>query len=146
MCDTSDILNLQYFKRESYISVICQASVCSGRQKSRCGHPPSRRQESKYGKRHFGGYIRTKDEGSRMSGCFFMRRPQHLTKKLLNTLLEMISDTYYNLCIKLINKHLKISVEICYYLVENIIYEIRQDALQDGKPTYADFRRQCIFF
>lgn len=27
MCDTSIILNLQYFKRDSYISVICQASV-----------------------------------------------------------------------------------------------------------------------
>ena len=26
MCDTSIILNLQYFKRDSYISVICQAS------------------------------------------------------------------------------------------------------------------------
>ena len=27
MCDTSNILNLQYFKRESYISVICQAII-----------------------------------------------------------------------------------------------------------------------
>ena len=27
MFDNSDILNLQYFKRDSYISVICQASV-----------------------------------------------------------------------------------------------------------------------
>ena len=27
MCDTPVILNLHYFKRESYISVICQASV-----------------------------------------------------------------------------------------------------------------------
>ena len=26
MCEASVILNLQYFKRESYISVICQAS------------------------------------------------------------------------------------------------------------------------
>ena len=26
MCDNPDILNLQYFKRDSYISVICQAS------------------------------------------------------------------------------------------------------------------------
>lgn len=43
--------------------------------------------------------------------------------------LEILSVTYYNLCIKLINKHLKIFGEICYYLVENKIYEIRQDAL-----------------
>ena len=26
MCDTSVFLNLQYFKRDSYISVICQAT------------------------------------------------------------------------------------------------------------------------
>ena len=41
MCDNLVILNLQYFKRDSYISVICQASDSSGRQKSRCGCPPS---------------------------------------------------------------------------------------------------------
>ncbi len=36
------ILNLQNFKRDSYISVICQASdLRRGRQKSGCGHPPS---------------------------------------------------------------------------------------------------------
>ena len=27
MCDNPDILNLHYFKRDSYISVICQASI-----------------------------------------------------------------------------------------------------------------------
>ena len=42
MFDNSVILNLQYFKRDSYISVICQATDrSSGRQKSRCGCPPS---------------------------------------------------------------------------------------------------------
>ncbi len=42
MFDNSVILNLQNFKRDSYISVLCHASECaSGRQKSRCGYPPS---------------------------------------------------------------------------------------------------------
>ena len=27
MCDNLDILNLHYFKRDSFISVICQASI-----------------------------------------------------------------------------------------------------------------------
>lgn len=33
MFDTSVILNLQYFKRDSYISVICQASDNAGEDK-----------------------------------------------------------------------------------------------------------------
>jgi len=41
MYDTSAILNLQNFKRDSYIFVICQASFFRGRQKNECGRPPS---------------------------------------------------------------------------------------------------------
>ena len=70
MFDTSVILNLHYFKRDSYISVICQASkLCRGRQKSRCGRPPSGVLGVKKRKTAFRGT--TKDKGQLREQLFF---------------------------------------------------------------------------
>ncbi len=48
------ILNLHYFKRDSYIYRQLQCLRMSGLQKPVCGYPPSISEESKYRKRHSG--------------------------------------------------------------------------------------------
>ena len=61
MFETSVFLNLQYFKRDSYISVICQASVLEeeGRKADADTHLAGC-EESEYRNRHFGEYTKDK--------------------------------------------------------------------------------------
>ena len=61
MFDTPVVLNLQYFKRESYISVICQAIdfAVEGRKADADTHLAGC-YESEYRNRHFGEYTKDK--------------------------------------------------------------------------------------
>ena len=61
MCDNLVILNLQYFKRDSYISVICQAVIyaAEGRKADADTHLAGC-SESEYRNRHFGEYTKDK--------------------------------------------------------------------------------------
>ena len=71
MRDASDILNLQYFKRDSYISVICQASfMVEDRKADAVTHLAiARSQNTENG--ILGVKNNTKDKGSCESNCSF---------------------------------------------------------------------------
>ena len=63
MCDNPVILNLHYFKRDSYISVICQASELQWKTEKQMRLPTWLRLGVKIQDRHFGG--NTNDKGGR---------------------------------------------------------------------------------
>ena len=69
MFDTSVILNLHYFKRDSYISVICQASSYAeeGRKADADTHLAAARSQNT----ETGILGSTKDYGSHFGGCHF---------------------------------------------------------------------------
>ena len=71
MFDNSDILNLQYFKRDSYISVICQASVMQWKTEKQMRLPTQRQLGVKIRKTAFRGIreICTNEKGSCESNC-----------------------------------------------------------------------------
>ena len=70
MCDTLVILNLHYFKRDSYISVICQAIIYAveDRKADADTHLAVARSQNT-GTGILGIY--TKDEGQSFNGCLF---------------------------------------------------------------------------
>ena len=69
MFETSVFLNLQYFKRDSYISVICQALIAQGKAEKQMRSPPSGVLGVKKRKTAFRGT--TKDKGQLREQLFF---------------------------------------------------------------------------
>ena len=69
MFETSVFLNLQYFKRDSYISVICQALIAQGKAEKQMRRPPSGVLGVKKRKTAFRGT--TKDKGQLREQLFF---------------------------------------------------------------------------
>ena len=81
MFDTLVVLNLQYFKRESYISVICQAIdfAVEGRKADADTHlAGARSQNTGTG---FLGIIQMKNE-CRFKGCIFLKSPLGSGKRI----------------------------------------------------------------
>lgn len=81
MFDTLVVLNLQYFKRESYISVICQAIdfAVEGRKADADTHlAGARSQNTRTG--ILGNIQKIKD--SRFNGCLFLKSPSGSGKRI----------------------------------------------------------------
>ena len=82
MFDTLVVLNLQYFKRESYISVICQAIdfAVEGRKADADTHLAGARSQNT-GTGILGNIQKIKD--SRFNGCLFLKSPSGSGKRIL---------------------------------------------------------------
>ena len=77
----SEFLNLQYFKRESYISVICQAIdfAVEGRKADADTHLAGARSQNT-GTGILGNIQKIKD--SRFNGCLFLKSPSGSGKRI----------------------------------------------------------------
>ena len=81
MFDTLVVLNLQYFKRESYISVICQAIDFSiESKKADWGTQLSGAKSQNTGTGILGNIQKIKD--SRFNGCLFLKSPLGSGKRI----------------------------------------------------------------
>ena len=79
MFDNLVILNLQYFKRDSYISVICQALIAQGKAEKQMRLPTQRLLGVKIWKTAFWGT--TKEKSSYESSCLFQCKDSSFIKK-----------------------------------------------------------------